>query len=146
MRCEEIVMREPECVRPDDPARLAAEKMREANVGFLPVCDLQNVVVGVVTDRDLATRLVADARPATTFVSDVMTSEGLVTCRPDDDLAEAARLMREHAVGRVVLTDDADHLMGVVSLADLVRYLEEPDSVDVMRDVTDREVPQGAPQ
>jgi CBS domain-containing protein len=140
MRCEELLVRAIESVSPDDTAQFAALKMRESNVGFLPVCDSERNVVGVLTDRDLATRLVADGQPATTPVRRIMTKEDIVTCQADDELDEPERLMREHEIGRVVVVDDQDHLAGVVSLADIVRYQDEGESVDAVRDVTEREV------
>lgn len=139
MRCDQFLTRAPESIAPDDPVQLAAVRMREANIGFLPVCDAERTVVGVLTDRDLAVRLVAEGKPATTPVRELMTEEDLVACRPDDDLEEVGRLMREHGVARVLVTDEQDHLVGVVSLADVVRQLGDDESVDAMRDVTERE-------
>ncbi len=140
MRCDEILQHEVTFVRPGDHVHVAATKMREANIGFLPVCEEDSTVVGVLTDRDLAMRIVADQWSGATPVRDVMTTEGLVTCRPDDELEVAADLMREHQVERVVITDEEDRLLGVVSLADVVHYASEDKIAEAMRDVTDREV------
>ena len=68
--------------------------MREDNIGFLPVCDQLGKVLGTLTDRDIAIRVVADGRLPTTMVEDVMTSE-VVACSPKDTLEKAEALARE---------------------------------------------------
>ena len=140
MRCEDVIGRELQFVRPEDHVHLAARKMRDANVGLIPVCDDDHVLVGVITDRDLALRVLANEWPANTRVAEVMTQDGLVTCRPDDDLASAMRLMRESQVSRVVVTDADDHALGVVSYADVVHRAAGSDTAELMRDVTEREI------
>lgn len=138
MRCEEIMTRDVESVLPGDTCQLAARKMREANIGFLPVCDASGEVQGTVTDRDIAVRLVAHGLPAQTNVWEVMTRE-VVSCLPDDEIAEAARLMGEREITRLVVLDHADRLVGVLSLADLVRVSDEHALVQTLRHVTRRE-------
>lgn len=140
MRCEEILTRRPEFVSLEDTAQLAAIKMRESNIGFLPVCDSKRVVAGVLTDRDLTVRLLAEGLPPTTPVRSLMTKEDIVTCAADDELDEPERLMREHGIGRVVVTDDQERLIGVISLADVVRYQGDEEGATAFRDVTEREV------
>ncbi|MCW8139938.1 MAG: CBS domain-containing protein, partial [Planctomycetota bacterium] len=63
MRCEELMKRDPECVRPQDSIHEAARLMRDRGIGFLPVCDEDRKVLGTVTDRDIVIRAVADNRP-----------------------------------------------------------------------------------
>ncbi len=74
MRCEEIMKRDTECVSPTDTIERAAAMMRDANVGFLPVCDAEKRVVGTITDRDIAIRLVAN-----TFNPGAMASRSATT-------------------------------------------------------------------
>jgi CBS domain-containing protein len=119
MRCEELMTPEPEIVRTDDTVRIAAAKMRDANIGFLPVLDDLEQLVGVVTDRDLAVRALAEALPAETPVEEVMTVD-VVTCNPDDDLRRVERLMRVNQKGRLAVVDDAGRLVGVISLSDII--------------------------
>ncbi len=140
MRCDEILEREAIVVRPGDQVRVAAMKMREANIGFLPVCDRGGAVVGVLTDRDLTLRVLAEDRPGTTPVGDVMTAEDLVACRPDDEVSVAANLMREHQVGRVLVTGEDGRLWGVISLGEIAHFASDDEIGEAMRDVTDREV------
>jgi CBS domain-containing protein len=85
-------MKEDVCtVAPDDPVQLAARRMRDANIGFLPVCGPDGRVVGTITDRDIVIRLIAGGGSSTSPVSNVMTRE-VVACRPSDDLDVAESL------------------------------------------------------
>lgn len=72
-----------------------AIRMRENNVGFLPVCDQSKRALGTLTDRDIAIRLVAQKKPGSTFVEDIMTEE-VVACSPRDDVRDAARVMAQN--------------------------------------------------
>src|SRR5881296_2422204 len=104
MRCEEIMKRDVECIAPMQPVQEAARRMRDANVGFLPVCDSTRKVLGAITDRDIALRIVAENRPPTTVVGDVMTRE-VIACRPDDEVTRAEQLMGKHHKSRMICTD-----------------------------------------
>jgi CBS domain-containing protein len=118
MQVKDAMTRGVECVSPDATLQEAARKMREMDVGPLPVCDSDRLA-GMVTDRDITVRAVADGRdPRTTRVRDVMT-EGIDSCFEDDDVADAARLMREKQVRRLVVLNRDKRLVGIVSLGDL---------------------------
>lgn len=138
MRCEEIMQQPVECVVFDDTCQLAAMKMREGNFGFLPVCGADGSVEAVITDRDLAVRLIAESRPAETKVWEVA-SRDVVSCRRDDEVTEIARLMGEREVSRVVVLDRNDRLIGVVSLTDLVRAVPERVFAGTVRNLSTRE-------
>jgi CBS domain-containing protein len=129
---------EPEVLRTDDTVRTAAAKMRDGNIGFLPVLDDVEQLVGVVTDRDLAIRVLAEALPPETLAAEVMTVD-VVTCNPDDDVLRAERLMRVNQKGRLAVVDDADRLVGVISLADIAQYDEAGRTGTVLGDITERE-------
>jgi CBS domain-containing protein len=120
MRCESIMKREVECVMPQTTAQDAAQRMRDDGIGFLPVCDESRKVLGTVTDRDLATRVLAEGRPASTRVDSVLTRE-VVACRPEDDLRRAEELMAQHQKSRIMCVDDTGALVGVISLSDIAR-------------------------
>jgi CBS domain-containing protein len=113
-----------EVVHPSDTVRTAAEEMRALNVGSIPVCE-GDKPVGVVTDRDLVVRgLALGHDPDTLSVSEVM-SDVVQSCRPDTPIEEAARLMKEHQIRRLVVVDDDQTVVGVVSLGDLARDASE---------------------
>ena len=96
----------------------AAKRMIQEKKGPLPVVEGDRVVA-MVTDRDIVARVVAEGRdPNSCSVDDVATSE-LVTARPDQEIDEARQLMAEHELDRVLVTEEGDRLVGIVSEADL---------------------------
>jgi CBS domain-containing protein len=119
MYVNEIMTRGAECTSPHATLREAAGRMRDLNVGALPVCGESDRLVGMVTDRDITVRAVAEARdPAGTRVRDAMTPH-VVYCYEDQEVEEAARLMEEHQVRRLVVLDRNKRLVGILSLGDL---------------------------
>lgn len=138
MLAKEIMKRDVERVSPTDTVRTAAARMRDANVGFLPVCDASDKVLGTLTDRDIAIRLVAEDRPASEPVEQVMTRE-VVACRPEDDLRVVQERMGAEQKSRILCTDDAGRLLGVISLSDITDHEEADRAAQTMREVTKRE-------
>ena len=138
MRCEQIMKRTVECVTAKDSVQVAARKMRDQNVGFLPVCENGTKVIGTITDRDIAVRACADDRAASqTKIGDVMTKE-VIACRPSDDIARAQELMSKHHKSRMLCIDDGGKLVGVISLSDIAQH--QPDAgAETLREVTTRE-------
>lgn len=133
MRCEEIMEREVKTVGPDENVRVAARKMRDADVGFLPVCDEHGLVVGVVTDRDITIRHVAE-EPFERTVRDVMT-ENVISCSPAEDIERAEDLMEQHKVSRVVCVDERGRPAGVISLQDLSQALDEEATGEIVHEL-----------
>jgi len=118
--------------------REAARRMRDLNLGFLPIVDDAQQLVGVLTDRDIALRVVADDRPLDIPVDEVMTEE-VISCRPDDDVERAEELMRVNQKARLVCLDEGGRVAGVLSLADIAQYEDETRAGSVIADVTERE-------
>ena len=138
MRCEEIMKRDAQAVADSDDVVSAARKMREFDIGFLPVCDAQGRVVGVLTDRDLAIRVCADDAPAkTVVVRDVMT-RGVVSCGPTQSVALAEGRMRDHRLTRMVIVDEDERLVGVLSLSDISQYVPPSRSGRTLQAVAER--------
>ena len=105
-------------VSPGDTLEQAARKMEDLNVGPLPVCEGDRVV-GMLTDRDITVRATAaGCDPKTTLVCDAM-SQDVVSCYEDQDVREAARLMKEKQLRRLLVMNRAHDLVGIVSLGDL---------------------------
>jgi CBS domain-containing protein len=118
VQLKEIMTQDVETIRPDSKLQDAASKMKSLDVGSLPVCDGRRLV-GILTDRDITVRAVADGRdPADTKVSDMMTSE-MIYCFEDQSLEDAARLMQEHQIRRLPIVDRKQQLVGIVSLGDV---------------------------
>jgi len=118
MKIKEVMTRAVESVRPDQTLQEAAAKMKSLDVGPMPVTEGDRLV-GMLTDRDIVVRAVADGRDArTTKVRDAMTSD-VVCCKEDDDVEDAATKMKDRQIRRIVVVDAQQRLAGIVSLADI---------------------------
>jgi CBS domain-containing protein len=137
-QCREIMKREIECLSPRETAQVAAARMREQNIGFLPVCDDGMQVLGTVTDRDIAMRIVAEKLPAGTAVDQIMTRE-VIACYPQDDIEVAKELMADHRKSRIMCVDNAGALIGIISLSDIAK-LQGDGAGRTLREVSRREV------
>jgi CBS domain-containing protein len=105
----------------------AARTMREQDIGDVVVADGPSLA-GLITDRDIVVRGVAERRdPDATTVGEIMTRD-LVTVRPEDTIQQAALLMRDRAIRRLLVCDDEQGLVGVVSIGDLAERID-PESV-----------------
>ena len=125
MQVQEIMSRDVTLIDPNTTIRDAAKEMRADDIGALPVGE-NDRLIGMVTDRDITMRAVAEDRaPATTAVRDVM-SDRVYYCFEDDNVQEAADVMAEHQVRRLPVLNRDKRLVGVVALADLGRG--EPDA------------------
>ena len=118
MQIREVMTPGAEIISSNAPAIEAAAKMREFDVGSLPVCDGERLE-GLLTDRDIAVRLVAAGLdPSKTQVSEIMTP-GATYCFDDQTLDEAAMIMEAHQIRRLPIMDRDKHLVGMLSLGDL---------------------------
>lgn len=118
MQLNDFVNYHVDTISPDDSLQRAAEKMRDIDVGSLPVCDGSRLI-GMLTDRDITIRATAQGDdPMVTKVREVM-SPDVIACRESASVEEAAQLMREQQVRRLFVLNDEDQLVGVVSLGDL---------------------------
>jgi CBS domain-containing protein len=139
MKCADIMNTNLEWLAEHDSLLKAATLMAETNVGFLPICDAAGHVIGVVTDRDLATRAMAKGlSPSNTSAAMVMTSPA-VTCPASADLRLAEELMAKERKSRLVVTDDTGRLVGILSLADLVEHAPARQALATARKVLWRE-------
>ena len=125
MQCHEIMTSTVEYVSPQATVEAAARKMHERILGFLPVCDDDGRVVGVLTDRDITLRVCAVGLSAQETLVEQVMSRPVVACRPYDPVARVERLMTSHKTARIVVTDEECRLLGVVSVTDLAQH-EEP--------------------
>lgn len=137
MKVHELMTKEVEVVSPNDSLMEAAKKMRVRDIGFLPVCDGDRLV-GAVTDRDLVLRSVAEGiDPKTSLGRDLVTAP-IVYCYDDDDVQDAAKLMEQHQIRRVVVVGRKDkRLVGVVSLGDIATNATEKTSAEVLHSVSE---------
>ena len=120
IRAWQIMTEDPTTVTPDTPLTVAAQLMRELDVGVIPVVDddAEGRLVGVITDRDMVVRCLADGKDGRTAVGDCMTSE-VSAVAPGDSVHDVLDVMKHERVRRVPVTDDEGRLVGIISQADL---------------------------
>ena len=119
MKVSEVMTTEVETISADQTAREAASFMLRADAGSIPVCDGDRVV-GMITDRDIAVRGVAEGRGPDTPVSELM-SDGIICAHEDENIEDVARRMSSEQVRRLPVLDAEQRLIGIVSLGDLAR-------------------------
>jgi len=122
MKIQDIMTRDPRTVTPDATVREAAQVMKAEDVGIVPVVDGQadRRLMGVVTDRDIAIRCIADGRDGDCRVRDVMTSGRVATCSQNDNVDNVMNAMRTEKVRRIPIVDERGSLVGIVSQADIL--------------------------
>ena len=125
MNCEWLMTKDPVCCLPGDTVQKAAQLMRAQDIGPIPVIvGKQNrTLLGILTDRDLALRVVAEGRGGDTLVGDVMTT-GAISCRADDDIREALYAMEKHQLRRIPVVDSNEEIIGIIAQADIATRLQ----------------------
>ena len=116
MNVREVMTTNPRCVSPNDSIQIAARIMKEEDTGVVPIVD-NGRAVGVVTDRDIVIRAVADGAAANKPVSEIATRD-IVCATPDMSTKEATKIMGERQVRRLPVVEN-DRLVGIVSLGDI---------------------------
>ena len=127
MKVSEVMTTEVETVQMNSTLEEAASIMKVENVGAIPVVDEDDDLVGIITDRDIVVRCVAEGKdPADTSIEEVLSHE-LETIEPDVDVEEAARLMADKQIRRLPVCEDGE-LVGMVSIGDLAVKASQPES------------------
>ena len=124
-----------ECVGEDETLIDAARKMRDLDVGALPICGNDNRLKGMLTDRDIVVKCLADAGDPTTTTAGSLAGGEVVTIGADDSVEEALRVMKDHEVRRLPVIDGHD-LVGMISLQDIARNLSDDRVGDVVDAIT----------
>lgn len=129
MQAQELMTPGPACCSPDDTLEQAARLMREHDCGALPVCERSSPekVVGMITDRDIAVRAVAEGNGPDTRIRECMSSD-VHGCGPDASTDEVEEVMARHQVRRVPIIDSDGQLLGIIAQADLA--LADTDEID----------------
>lgn len=131
----EIMSADVQSIEPEETLRRGAELMRDLDIGALPVCS-DGRLLGMVTDRDLAVRGLADGLdPDNACISDVMTPDP-ETCRPEQDAQEVLRAMGDAQVRRMPVVDDDGRLVGIVSLGDMATR-QGADTDEALREISE---------
>ena len=130
----ELMTKNPCAIDADQPVAHAAKMMRDENVGLAPIVEGQKLV-GTLTDRDIAIRVVAEGKdPQKTTVREVATTR-VVTIDPNQDLAEALRLMAQNQVRRLPVVEDG-RLAGIVAQADVAKHASDEQTGEVVEEIS----------
>ena len=131
----ELMTKNPCAIEANKPVAHAARMMRDEDVGLAPIVD-GDKLVGTLTDRDIAIRVVAEGKdPETTRVRDVATTK-VVGVAPDEDLEEALRLMAKNQVRRLPVVEEDGRLIGVVAQADVAREASDEKTGEVVEEIS----------
>jgi len=125
-----------ECVGENETLVDAARKMRDLDVGALPICGEDNRLKGVLTDRDIVVRCIADGGDPSTTMAGQLGQGKPVTIGADDSIEEALRTMADHQVRRLPVIDGHD-LVGMISQADIARSQPEQKTGDVVQEISE---------
>lgn len=139
MTCREVMTAEPVCCLPNESATQVAKFMKTDNIGCVPICEDRHSkkLVGVITDRDLALKVVAEGRnPNQALAQDVMTRQP-VTCRGEDEWESALQAMERNQVRRIPVVDDDGQLIGIIAQADVAIRGGEPEkTAEVVEEIS----------
>jgi CBS domain-containing protein len=141
MKIKNVMTQGAELIAIDATVKQAAERMRTLNVGALPVKS-DSVLKGIITDRDITVRAIADGKnPNEVKVNEIM-SENIAACKEEDDIEQTADLMKEKQLRRLVVTDDDNQIVGMISIGDLCTKCNPELAGDVVKEVSEPSTPE----
>lgn len=110
------------CVKPNTQLTEIAKLMSQNHIGCVPVCDDNNCICGVITDRDVILRTIACGKnPLNSTASEIMTTN-VCTCKENDEMSNAENQMSENQIRRLPVCDQNNHVIGILTLGDLANY------------------------
>jgi CBS domain-containing protein len=136
-RARDIMTANPQVVTPEDSVTRAAEIMRDSDVGVVPVVEDQGSMrlAGLVTDRDIAVRVVAEGRNSDCTTREVMSS-GISSVSPEDDVSRVMELMKREQVRRIPVCE-GDRLVGIIAQADVATEISDRKTGDVVQKISE---------
>mgnify|MGYP003576136867 CR=1 FL=1 len=137
MTCSDVMTKNPKTCAPTDNVQQAAQAMKSEDVGPIPIVGDNGKLEGIITDRDIVLKVVAEGRdPKTTKLTEVMTTD-LVTCPPDGDIEETLDLMEDNQVRRIPVVDASGRLVGIISQADIATRLDDSEkTAELVEDIS----------
>ena len=138
-KCSDVMTRDLVTASPNDTVVEVAQLMKKEDIG--PILIVENeetkMLVGIVTDRDLVMKVIAEGQDAkSTRVGDVM-SKKLVTCRPGDDIETAMKAMAQYQLRRIPVVEENMQLVGIISQADVATRVDEPEQTgEVVKEIS----------
>ena len=138
--CSDVMTTNLVCAQADDTVVSVAQLMKDQDVGPIPIVDdvTTKRLRGIVTDRDLAMKVVAEGRdPNNTRVSEVMTSD-VVTVTQDDDIQAALDAMSQHQLRRILVVNENENLVGIIAQADIATRMNKPEQTgEVVKEISE---------
>jgi CBS domain-containing protein len=138
-KCSDVMTKNPACSLPQDGVVKVARLMKSKDIGAVPIVENKETkkLVGMVTDRDLALRIVAEERdPKSTTAEEVMT-RNVVTCQADDNLQKALDAMSEHQLRRIPVVDSNNAIVGIIAQADVATRVDQPaKTAELVKDIS----------
>jgi len=133
-KCHEVMTKNPVCCLPNEVVAKAAELMKTENIGSIPVIENEQTkkLVGIVTDRDLALKIVAEGLDAKSTKVDAVMTRKVVTCLAGDDLQKALDAMAEHQLRRIPVVDNDNKVVGIIAQADVATRVDQPEKTAEM--------------
>ena len=126
-KCNEVMTKDPVCCLPSDMVLDAARLMKGGNIGSIPVIENDQTMrlVGIVTDRDLAMKIVAEGQEAKSTRVEAAMTRKVVTCGANEDLQKALDAMAEHQLRRIPVVDADNRVIGIIAQADVATRLDQ---------------------
>jgi CBS domain-containing protein len=135
MSIRDVMTKDPRTVTTGSTVAEAARLMRDQDTGVVPIVEGEKLI-GVITDRDIAVTVVAGGKDPQSTKVDEAASKNLVTVDPQQDLDEALRLMAEHQVRRLPVTEEDGRLVGIIAQADVARHAGAKKTGEVVEDIS----------
>lgn len=131
----EIMTKGADCIGAEDTLEEAARKLRDMNIGSMPICGTDNKLKGVLTDRDIVVKCLAEGKDPRSVKAGDLAQGKPVTIGADDSIQEAMRTMKDHDVRRLPVIDGHD-LVGMLSQADIARSMPDAKVGDLLADIS----------
>jgi CBS domain-containing protein len=137
MKCSDVMTKNPKTCAPTDNVQQAAQLMKTEDVGPIPIVGNNGKLEGIITDRDIVLKVVAEGRdPKTTKLAEVMTTD-LIKCTLDGDIEEMLDLMEDNQVRRIPVVDSSGRLVGIISQADIATRLDDSEkTAELVEDIS----------
>ena len=138
-KCNEVMTKNPVCCLPNDMVAKVAQLMKSKDIGPVPIIEREQTktLVGIVTDRDLALKIVAEGRDAKSTKAEEVMTRKVVTCRGEDDVQKALDAMSEHQLRRIPVVDNDNRIVGIIAQADVATRVDQPaKTAEVVKDIS----------
>jgi len=133
-KCKEVMTKDPVCCLPNNMASEAAELMKKEDIGSIPVIENEQskILVGIVTDRDLALKIVAAGLDAKSTKVEAIMTHKVITRRSNNDLQKALDSMAKYQLRRIPIVDKDNRILGIIAQADVATRVDRPKKTAAM--------------